>query len=180
MDMRLQARCTRASAPVRVVAGVLGQCAGEQLPLPGDIPLDRVSEPRVPDLVRAVGEGGEEAARQLVLSLRAGLEELEAALYRELYPLVVAELEVQISSLFGGAPVAAVEGLALEEEQRARDRAPRRLISRQDEEDAVPHRPEDLGEESASEVRKAPFPVVSAEVEAVHDGRVLLFERLTC
>ena len=68
------------------MAGVLGQCSGEQLPLPDDIPLDRVSEPWVPDVVRLVGERGQEAARELVLSLRAGLEELEAALYRELYP----------------------------------------------------------------------------------------------
>src|SRR5215211_1444283 len=167
-----------ASTLVRVVQGVLRHVPGEQLLLLRDVPSDGVPEGRVSYLVRAVGEGGEEAPRELVLALRAGLEELEAPLDGELDPLVVAELEVQISPRFDGAPVAPVERASLEEKQSARDRTPRRLVAREDEEDAVTHRPEDLGEERAGEVRESPLPVVRREVEPVHQGRVLRRERL--
>jgi hypothetical protein len=70
----------------------------------------------VADLVRAVGDGGEEAARQLVLALRPGLEELQTPLDGELDPPVVAKLEVQIPQVLDGAPVAPVQVPALVEE----------------------------------------------------------------
>ena len=70
------------SVLVRVVQGILRHVLGEQHLLLCDITLDGASEDRVPDLVRAVGEGGEEAARKLVLALRPGLEELETPLDR--------------------------------------------------------------------------------------------------
>src|SRR5215210_1958272 len=114
----------------------------------------------------------------LVLALGAGLEETKTTLDRELDRLVVAELEVQVSPLFGGAPVASEESPILEEVERPRDRAARGLVAREDEQGAVPHRPEDLLEERPREVREPPLPVERAEVEPVHDGRVLVPERL--
>src|SRR5215210_1085347 len=125
------------------------------------------------DVVRAVGDGGQKAARQLMLALRPGLEELQTPLDGELDPRVVAQLEVQITHVFDGAPVAPIQVASLVEEQRARDRTPRQLVAREDEQGAVRHRPEGLGEERAGEVRAAPLPVVGVEVEAVHQGRVL-------
>src|SRR3712207_5911360 len=97
------------SALVRVVVEVCCHILSEHLPLLRDVPLDRASEPGVADLVRTVRKGREETTCELVLPLRTGLEELEAPLDGELYGLIVAELEVKVAPLFGGAPVAAVE-----------------------------------------------------------------------
>ena len=115
------------SALVWVVVGVRLHGVVEHILLLLDVTLDSALERRVADLVGAVRQGGEEAAGELVLALRAGLEESEATLDGELYRLVVAELEVQVAPLFGGAPVAAVERPVLEEVERASDRAARRL-----------------------------------------------------
>jgi hypothetical protein len=76
------------------VLSVIRHILGEQLLLHCDVVFDRAPELRVVDRVRAVGQRREEAARQLVLTLGAGLEEREATFDRELDRLVVAELEV--------------------------------------------------------------------------------------
>src|SRR5918998_4610808 len=116
-----------ASALIRVVVEVCDHVLGEHLSLLRDVLLDRTPELWVPDLVRAVRKRWEEAACELVLPLRAGLEELETPLDGELYRLVVAELEVQVAHLSNGAPVAAEERLAFEEVERPRDRATRAI-----------------------------------------------------
>src|ERR671916_744728 len=116
-----------ASALIRVVVEVCHHVLGEHLSLLRDVLLDRTPELWVPDLVRAVRKRREEAACELVLPLRAGLEELETPLDGELYRLVVAELEVQVAHLFNGAPVAAEERLAFEEVERPCDRAIRAI-----------------------------------------------------
>src|SRR5918998_1454919 len=167
-------------ALVWVVFGIRRNGLGEDLLLLRDVPLDRAPEPEVANLVGAVGQGREEAAGELVLPLRAGLEELKTPLDGEIDPLVVAHLEVQVSPLLGGAPVAAVERSALEEKECARDRALRQLLAREDEQDAVPHRPEGLEEERLVEVGKAPLLVERADVEPVHRGRVITVQGLTC
>src|SRR5687768_10001632 len=64
---------------VRIVLFVRSQGSGEYLLLRLDVVVDRAPELRVPDLVRAVGKSGQETARELVLALRAGLEEFEAS-----------------------------------------------------------------------------------------------------
>src|SRR5215203_4254295 len=168
------------SALVWVVIGICRHGPGEHLLLLRDVPLDRAPEPEVTNLVGAVGQGREEAASELVLPLRAGLEELKTPLDGEFDPLVVAHLEVQLSPLLGGAPVAAVESSALVEKECARDRAPRQLVAREDEQDAVLHRPEGLVEERLVEVRKAPLLVERADVEPVHRGRMIPIQGLTC
>ena len=81
------------------MAHVLVQFVGGHRALLGYVLLDRAPESRMADLVRAVGDRRQESSRQLVLALRPGLEQREAALDGELYPLVVAELEVQVSYL---------------------------------------------------------------------------------
>src|ERR687886_3115478 len=108
-----------------------------------------------------------------MLALCSCLEELKTPFYRELDRLVVAELKVQVAPLLGGTPVAAVERLALVEVERARDR-PARAVASEDKQDAVAHRPKDLGEEGLVEVRNAPLPVERADIEPVHRGRVLI------
>src|ERR671932_2834179 len=107
-----------------------------------------------------------------MLALCSGLEELKTPFDCELDCMVVAELEVQVAPLLGGAPVAAVERLALVEVERARDRLARAVAS-EDEQDAVAHRPKDLGEEGLVEVRNAPLPVERANIEPVHRSCVL-------
>src|ERR687897_3493872 len=119
-----------ASALIRVVVEVCHHVLGEHLSLLRDVLLDRAPELWVPDLVRAVRNRREEAACELVLPLRAGLEELETPLDGELYRLVVAELEVQVAHLSNGAPVAAEERLAFEEVERPRDRATRAILGK--------------------------------------------------
>src|ERR687894_1823790 len=116
-----------ASALIRVVVEECHHVLGDHLSLLRDVLLDRTPELWVPDLVRAVRKRWEEAACELVLPLRAGLEELETPLDGELYRLVVAELEVQVAHLSNGAPVAAEERLAFEEVERPCDRATRAI-----------------------------------------------------
>src|SRR5205085_766137 len=60
----------------------------------------------------------QEAARMLVLALRAALEERDAPLDAELDRLVVARLEVQAGHMLDRAPVAPVEGVRTVEVQR--------------------------------------------------------------
>src|SRR5215210_2280517 len=112
-------------ALVRVATGVRGHRLGEQLLLLRDVALDRKPELLVVYRVRAVRQGWEEATRELVFALRAGLEELEAPLDRELDRLIVAKLEVQVALSKGGTPVAAVERPTLVEVERARHRSAR-------------------------------------------------------
>src|ERR671932_255904 len=112
-----------------------------------------------------------------MLALCSCLEDRKTPFDRELDRLVVAELKVQVAPLFGGAPVAAVERLALVEVERARDR-PARTVASEDEQDAVAHRPKDLGEEGLVEVGNAPLSVERAKVESVHRSCVLAPQRL--
>jgi hypothetical protein len=94
------------------------------------------------------------------------------------YSLIVAELEVQVAPLFGGAPVAAVEVSALEEVERARDRAARSQLAGEDEQDTVLYRPKGLFEERPCKVRTTPLLVVRSEVKPVHQGGMFAAEIL--
>ena len=72
------------------MGGVLLNYPLEHLFLRRYVPSDGTFEGRVSYLVSAVGEGREEAARQLVLSLGAGLQEFETPGDGEVDSLVVA------------------------------------------------------------------------------------------
>src|SRR5919107_466298 len=112
-----------ASAFVWVVVHVRGQLVGDHLPLLGYVVLDGPPESGVTDVVRAVHDVREEAAGQLVLALRPGLEERHPAFDGELYALVITELEVQIAHVLDGAPVTPEYRISFEEKQRPRNRA---------------------------------------------------------
>src|SRR5829696_2360184 len=107
------------SAFVRIVGGVLLHDPFQHLLLRLDVLPDSASESRVSDLVSAVSERREEASRQLVLALGAGLQEFEAPLDSEVDSLVVAKFEMQVAHLLCCAPVAAEERSVFEEEERA-------------------------------------------------------------
>src|SRR5829696_3610669 len=85
------------SAFVRIVGGVLLHDPFEHLLFRLDVLPDRASEGRVSNFVSAVGERREEASRQLVLALSAGLQECEAPLDGEVDSLVVAKFEMQVA-----------------------------------------------------------------------------------
>ena len=77
---------------------------GDRRGLALDERRDRLGEAGVADPVRAVGERRHEAALQLVLALRAGLEQRAAARDRALDQPVVAVLEVQHLVVGRGSP----------------------------------------------------------------------------
>src|SRR5215207_1850106 len=113
------------SAFVRIVGGVLLHDPFEHLLLRLDVlPYSR-PEGRVSDFMSAVSEGREEASRELVLALGAGLQQFEASLDGEVDSLVVAKFEVQVAHLLCCAPVAAEERSVFEEEECACDGATR-------------------------------------------------------
>ena len=72
---------------------------------------DRSTKVGIGDVVRRPGDRGLEAAADLVLALRAGLETRDTPLDAELDPLVVAGLEVQAMKVGCRPPVAAIERL---------------------------------------------------------------------
>ncbi len=61
------------------------------------------------DIVRRPGFHRKIPARQLVLALRAGLDDGELSLNREVDGLMVADFEVQKRMVLDTAPVAAIE-----------------------------------------------------------------------
>src|SRR5438270_14003859 len=74
--------------------------ARDVLAFPLQVFIDRAVERRVRQPVEGPRRLGQEAARMLVLPLRAALEECDAALDAELQRLVVARLEVQAGDVF--------------------------------------------------------------------------------
>src|SRR6202023_3874133 len=95
------------------------------------------------------------AARELVLALRARLDTLEPARYRELDRLVIAQLEVQERVVLGCAPVAAVERVRAHEVDGAGDVASGAL--RHHQRDPLAHGLADERIERARQIRPAPF-----------------------
>jgi len=73
-----------------------------------------------------------EAARHLVLALRAALDQAQAQRDRRLDGLVVADFEVQARHVFERAPVAAVQPLLVVDQQAGGDRAAGALGQHQD------------------------------------------------
>src|SRR5215210_294834 len=164
-----------ASAPFsleRVVAHVFVQLVGDHRALISDVLLDGAPEGRMSDVVRAVHDGRQEAARQFVLALSPCLEERHPALDGELYTLVVAKLEVKVTHVLDGAPVATEERIPLVEEKRPCHRTARRFVAADGQHYAVAHSMEHLVEEAPGQVRAPPLPVVRVDVEPVHQGGV--------
>src|SRR5688572_13066964 len=92
--------------------------AGDALAFALEVVLDGAREARVGEPVGGKRLDRHQSAEDLVLSLRAALEDLQAAADRVLDRLVVAALEMQQRHVLERAPIAAVEGLAVEQEER--------------------------------------------------------------
>src|SRR5690606_29775420 len=107
-----------------------------------------------------------EAPADLVLALGAGLEPLEPFPDAVLDALVVARFEMQAVKIRKAPPVAAEEGAAAAKADRRRDRDA--LVAGDDDDEILGHRPRDLGEELAAEIRRAAAPQESARMKIVH------------
>src|SRR5439155_13939439 len=105
---------------------------------------------------------GKEAARVLVLALRAALEERDAALDAELDRLVVARLEVQARHVLDRAPVAAIERVRPEEVEGGGDGTP--LVLGDDEQHVLRHAAREQREEFAVEVRRRMMLAIGAPI----------------
>ena len=101
----------------------LGDVGVDRVALALEVTRDGGAKAAVLEPVRRERARRLEAARDLVLALRAGVEEREPALDAVLDALVVAGLEVQRILVSGRAPVAAVEPAAALEEDRCGDAA---------------------------------------------------------
>src|SRR5690349_21485423 len=84
--------------------------------------INGATETRISDPVRGPCGRRLEAARHLVLALRAGLEVLQSVLDAVLDALVVAGLKMQAVIVRGRAPVATVEHFITTKEDRGGDR----------------------------------------------------------
>src|SRR5271165_7277828 len=100
---------------------VVGDCAVEGGPLVSEIVGDRLAQTRVGELMRRIGERRAVAARELVLSLGAGLDPPQSAVEREVDRLIIADLEMKERPVLDRAPVAAVERVVADEIDRACD-----------------------------------------------------------
>ncbi len=81
----------------------------------------RLGERGIGDAVAAAHEHRQEAARDLVLALRAGFEHPQALAQAVFDALVVAGLEMQARQVLAAAPVAPVQGVAAAQAQRTGD-----------------------------------------------------------
>src|SRR5690242_8925117 len=84
---------------------------------------DRAAEVGIGNVMRGVGGVRQISARELVLALRAGFDDLKLALDREIDGLVVANLEMQEVVVLDRTPVAAEQRVRADEIDRARDPA---------------------------------------------------------
>src|SRR6185437_7369557 len=91
--------------------------------LANQVGTDRAAHRRISNPVRRPRDGRGEAARELVLTLRARLKAREALLDAVVDPLVVAGLEVQAVVIVLRAPVASVERILRAQEYGSGDRA---------------------------------------------------------
>src|SRR5687768_2669062 len=104
----------------------------------------------------AVGDGRLEAARELVLSAGARLEEREAAANRVLDRVIEAHVEVQKAPLLARSPVAAIERTGSEQIESAAERIARRALARDHDVQGLRHALEDLLEKGAVQVLPSP------------------------
>src|SRR4029077_7169173 len=87
-----------------------GQFAGGLGPLSAfalQIIRDRAAQIGIGDVVRRISRLRQIPARQLMLALRAGFDDLQAALDRKIDGLIIADLEMQERVMLDGTPVAA-------------------------------------------------------------------------
>src|SRR5581483_8745459 len=128
----------------------------------------------VGDVVRGPGDGGLEAAADLVLSLGAGLEPGDAAVDAELDALVVAGLEVQAVVVRGRSPVTTEQGLLAPEENCSRHRCA--SMQCQFHHERVSERARSLREKGSRQVRLVAMAKECITVESVHGIQRALVE----
>src|SRR5690606_14156614 len=132
----------------------------------------RLAEGSVCDPVGAIGAGGEIAARELVLALRARLHTGKAALDRKVDGLIVAAFKMQEGVMLYRAPVASVKRIAADEVQRTGDIAP--VAPGHDEKRIIRHALADQAEKFAGKIGRAPFACARIHVEGV-EGIPMIF-----
>src|SRR3569833_391454 len=127
------------------------------------IVVDRPPQAAIGDEVRGVGGLREVAARDLVLALRAGFDDLEAVLDREVDRLIVADLEMQERVVLDRTPVAAEQRIAADEVDRACD--PPALTLGHYEQHVLGHAVPDQRKEFAVQIGPAPFARAGLHIE---------------
>ena len=135
------------------------------LALAAEIVGDGPAQGGIGDVVRRMHQHRGVAAGELVLSLRAGLDALEAAPDREIDGLIVADLEMQERVVLVAAPVPAIERDVADEVDRTGDVASLALGHHQ--QDALGHTLAEQAEERAVEIGPAPFARAGIRVELV-------------
>ena len=147
----------------RAEPGQLAAGLGDIGALAAQIVRYGVTKIGVDDVVRGVGRMRQISARELVLTLRAGLDDLEAALDREFDRLIVADLEMQERMMLDRAPVAAEQRVRADEVDRARD--PATVAFRHHQQHVIAHAFADQREECARQIRPSPFARAGLHVE---------------
>src|SRR5689334_12146843 len=113
--------------------------------------------------MRGIGGVRQISARELMLALRTGLDDLQPVLDREIDRLIVADLEMQERMMLDRAPVAAEQGVGADEVDRARD--PSAVTLGHDKENVLAHALADQRKELAREIRPAPSARTGLHVE---------------
>lgn len=141
--------------PERQLFARLRHVASHGVALLVDVAGDRLGETVVSDPVRRARDHRLEAAAQLVLALGSAFEVPQTVFDAVLDRAVVAQFEMQIGAVLDGAPVAAVQGVAGEIEEGARDGA--LAATRQGQQDAIAERFADVAEKPADSGAKLPL-----------------------
>ena len=95
--------------------------AGDHFAFAREKTLDRFAQPWIGNPVSGICFHGQVTASQLVLALGAGFDARQSGGDSEVDRLIVANLEMQRGVMFYRSPVAAVEAIAADKVERARD-----------------------------------------------------------
>src|SRR6185437_13661619 len=154
----------------QLAAALLQQCL-----FPFQRRTDRSAETGIGDVVARVRARGQEAARELVHALRAGLEPMQPTPQAEVDALVIAKFEMQARRLFERAPVAAVQGVGAGQEQRARDDAA--FVARERDVRMLRKSRAEVAEEIQRQGRRVAFLVEGVGIEVMHRAPVVVAQR---
>jgi len=132
--------------------------------------IDCLCERRFGQPMRRDGRHRFEAARHLVLALRATLDDAQSELDGRLDRLVVADFEMQAGHVLDGAPIASVEALFVEHQQAAGNRP--LLALGQHQHQVLGHAAPDLLEEGLVQVGRGLVCGIGGRVAAPEEGPV--------
>src|ERR1700722_11318908 len=125
--------------------------------------VDGPAQTGVGNVMRRISGLRKIAARELVLTLRTGLDGLEVPLNRKIDRLIVADLEMQERVMLDRAPVTAEQGIGPDKIDGAGD--PAAIALGHDQQHVFGHVLADQRKERAGQVRPAPFARAGLHVE---------------